>query len=128
MPRKVIRIDETGYYVEDVILEDDELCGEDCVEVLPSQDVPLHRPRWNRETQSWGEGMPQAEIDDRLRRIARNREIMGEILTFLQSPTTDPRVDLDKIKRYLLIQLFPASIQGQEAARELGVEEDVWSS
>jgi hypothetical protein len=52
--RKVIRIDENGMFIEDVILQNSEATPEDCTEV-PCLDGFYH-PKFNLETNEWIEG------------------------------------------------------------------------
>jgi hypothetical protein len=57
--RKVIRIDENGMFVEDVLIGDHEPIPDDCVET----EVPegFYHPRWDGA--QWVEGLTQEEID-----------------------------------------------------------------
>ncbi len=57
--RLVLRIDEQGFFVEDVILKEGEEVPADCVENTVPQG--LYRPRWNGS--EWVEGLIQEEID-----------------------------------------------------------------
>lgn len=42
---QIYRIDENGYFVEDVILKKGEEIPNDCIEIRPLQ--PCYKPRWN---------------------------------------------------------------------------------
>lgn len=44
---QIYKIDENGYFIEDVILKKGEEIPSDCVEVRPPQ--PCYNPRWNGE-------------------------------------------------------------------------------
>lgn len=57
--KKVLRIDELGTYIEDVILEDEDIVPEDCIET----DCPegFFWPKWNGT--KWIEGKSNAEIE-----------------------------------------------------------------
>lgn len=59
--RKVIRIDSGGFFVEDVILKQEDETPEDCIEVL-CQDG-FYRPKWDFDNEEWVEGKSQAELD-----------------------------------------------------------------
>jgi hypothetical protein len=56
--RVVSKIDEGGFYVEDVLLEDGQALPESCVEERPQEG--FHAPRWAGS--QWTEGKPSAEI------------------------------------------------------------------
>jgi len=56
--RKVLRI-ENGFFVEDVILKDEEYTPIDCIETLCPDG--FYKPKWNGI--AWVEGLSQSEID-----------------------------------------------------------------
>ena len=56
--KKVLKIDNQGFFLEEVILEDDELTPSDCIEVEYLQG--FQKPKWNGT--AWVEGLSQAEI------------------------------------------------------------------
>lgn len=56
--RQVYKIDSNGFYVEPVILQDDESTPGDCLEVIPPEGFV--KLQWNGT--QWVEGMDQAEL------------------------------------------------------------------
>ena len=56
--RIVARVDESGLFVEDVLVEDNAALPAGCVEARPP--AGFHLPRWTGST--WTEGKPAAEI------------------------------------------------------------------
>jgi hypothetical protein len=57
--KKVIKIDASGLFVEDVLIADDAETPSDCIDsVCPDG---FYRPKWNGS--QWVEGLTQAEID-----------------------------------------------------------------
>jgi len=57
--KKVLRIDNNGFYIEDVILKDGEATPSDCVEIQCPDG--FYKPKWDGT--QWIEGLTQAEID-----------------------------------------------------------------
>lgn len=57
--KQVIRVDENGFYVEPVLIQDDAEIPADCVET-PFIDG-MYKPKWTGE--EWIEGATQEEID-----------------------------------------------------------------
>lgn len=57
--KKIIRIDETGLFIEDVLIKEDELIPTDCIEIYCPNGFYL--PKWNGT--EWVEGLTQDEID-----------------------------------------------------------------
>jgi len=57
--KKVTRIDNTGLFIEDIMIEIGEPIPKDCIET-PCQDG-FYRPRWNGN--SWIEGLTPQEIE-----------------------------------------------------------------
>jgi hypothetical protein len=57
--KKVLKIDNSGLFIEDVLIEDDEITPSDCIET----ECPngFYKPKWNGA--QWAEGLTQAEID-----------------------------------------------------------------
>lgn len=58
--RKVLKIDDNGYFIEDVILENEEITPEGCIEVECPQG--FYKPRWDGSR--WIEGLTQEEIEE----------------------------------------------------------------
>jgi hypothetical protein len=82
--KQVVRIDDAGFYVEPVILEDNDRVPSDCVESVPPS---LYKARY--VDGAWGEGASQAEIDaltsapqpvSELEQLKRNQELMQAAL------------------------------------------------
>jgi hypothetical protein len=58
----VARIDENGYFIEDVILKQDEEIPLDCITTRPNTAIKgFYKAKWTSE--EWVEGMSQNEID-----------------------------------------------------------------
>jgi len=57
--RKVLKIDINGYFIEDVVLQDNETTPSGCIET-PCPDG-FYKPKWDGS--KWIEGLTQAEID-----------------------------------------------------------------
>lgn len=56
------QVDEEGYFIEDVIVEDNRVVDTSrYIESHPPQG--LYRPRWDGEAQQWVEGLTQTEIE-----------------------------------------------------------------
>ena len=79
---KVLKINNDGLYVEDVILQDDEEIPEDCIET-PCPDG-FYKPKWNGT--EWADGLTQSEIDA----IKANEptNIRAEAVTEMENATT----------------------------------------
>jgi hypothetical protein len=82
--KQVVRIDSDGFYVEPVILEDNDKVPSDCVESVPPS---LYKARY--VDGAWGEGASQVEIDaltsapqpiTELETLKRNQELMQQAL------------------------------------------------
>lgn len=58
--KKVLKIDNEGFFIEDVILQSDEVVPSDCIEVECNER--LYKPKWNGD--KWVEGLTQMEIDE----------------------------------------------------------------
>lgn len=56
--KKVLKIDNQGYFIEDVILEN-ELVPSDCIDIQCLDG--FYKPKWNGS--EWIEGLTQTEID-----------------------------------------------------------------
>lgn len=56
---KVMRVDSTGLFIEDVLLEDEQEVPPNCIAIIVPEGFYL--PRWNGTV--WIEGLTQAEID-----------------------------------------------------------------
>lgn len=52
------KIDENGYFLEDVVCDENEPCPEDCVDCVVQEG--LYKPLWNGE--AWVEGMSAEEL------------------------------------------------------------------
>jgi hypothetical protein len=87
--RKVIRIDEQGYYREDVILQDHEPTPVDCVEI----EVPegFYYPKWDFVNLQWVEGLSEEEIEEfRNQPIPPNEiDVLGEKIVELELTNLD---------------------------------------
>lgn len=57
--KKVLKIDSNGFFIEDVILKDDEITPNDCIEIFCPDG--FFKPRWNGS--EWVEGLTQEEIE-----------------------------------------------------------------
>lgn len=62
--RTVFRIDEEGYLLEAIPLNDGEVTPLDCVEVIPDGEVgkSFHKYKWDGE--KWVEGLTIEELED----------------------------------------------------------------
>jgi len=79
---KVLKIDNDGFFIEDVILEEGQLIPIDCIEMLcPSG---FYKPKWNNI--EWVEGLTQEEID-----IIKNRPIEKTELEILKAELIDQK-------------------------------------
>ncbi len=58
--KKVLKINEDGFFIEDVVLEDEESIPEGCIEVECPQG--FYKPRWDGSM--WIEGLTQEEIEE----------------------------------------------------------------
>lgn len=58
--KKVLKIDDNGFFIEDVILENEEIIPDDCVETECPQG--FYKPRWDGA--KWIEGLTQEEIEE----------------------------------------------------------------
>ena len=80
--KKWIRIDENGFFVEDVLFDDGVIVDEDIV----TTPVPegSHRPRWNGT--GWVEGLTQQELDAIKNRPKPKKQIdvFGEQIVLLE--------------------------------------------
>lgn len=56
--KKVLKIDSKGYFIEDVLLDENETTPTDCVEVPCQQG--FYKPKWDGT--HWVEGLTQEEI------------------------------------------------------------------
>lgn len=68
--KQVFKVDENGYFVEPVLIEDDEELPSDCVEI-PFPDG-MYRPKWDGN--QWLEGLTPEELDERQREKERQEE------------------------------------------------------
>jgi hypothetical protein len=82
--KQVVRIDSAGFYVEPVILEDNDKVPSDCVVEMPPS---LYKAKYVGG--KWTEGASQAEIDaltsapqpvSELEQLKRNQELMQAAL------------------------------------------------
>lgn len=60
--KQVFRIDGQGFYIEPVILNDNEPCPSDCREDKPQDG--LYKIKRNSQDTGWEEGLTQPEIDN----------------------------------------------------------------
>ena len=58
--KMVHRIDTNGMFIEDILLEDDELTPGDCVEV--QAEPGFHHPQWDSVNKVWGEGKSEEYV------------------------------------------------------------------
>ena len=59
---QVVRIDKNGYFIEDVILKDEEEIPANCIETLvPTKTQGFYKPKWTGT--EWIESLTQEEID-----------------------------------------------------------------
>lgn len=93
---QVYRIDQSGYFIEPVIVEYEEEIPEDCIETRPPDG--LFRARWTGE--EWIEDMPQEEIEAILN---RPRPPTTEELIMLAVAELDTQRELDKTEIQLAI-------------------------
>jgi hypothetical protein len=80
--RKVIRIDETGMFIEDVILQNTDKTPDDCIEI-PCPDG-FYCPKLDGD--KWVEGLTEAQISVILLKQPKQMltiEQMDSLLTFL---------------------------------------------
>ena len=85
------KIDEQGYFIEDVLFESHPTIIVDEVEVLDPQyiDVPcyggFYKPKWNGS--EWVEGLTELEIDDIRNQphVITESEKIWDVLTYLIS-------------------------------------------
>ena len=87
---KLIKVDENGYFIEDVIVTEvpqvfieDELI--DDIHFIKETPKGFYLPRYNFETSEWEEGKPQDEIDEILNtpKPKTELELMQEAIDFL---------------------------------------------
>lgn len=80
--KQVFKIDNEGFYIEDVILEDDDIIPIGCIEV----ECPdgFYRPKWNGRI--WIEGLTKDEIEE------------------LRKPKPQPPSEMDLLKEEVLQQ------------------------
>jgi N-methylhydantoinase B/oxoprolinase/acetone carboxylase alpha subunit len=85
MPKQIYRIDQDGYFIEPVLISEDEKTPADCVEVFPTSG--MYKQKWNGT--AWVEGLSQAEIDalknvaepvSELDKLKKNQELMQAAL------------------------------------------------
>lgn len=57
--KHVLQIDSDGYFIVDMLIQDDDPTPADCVETLCPEG--FYTPKWDGT--SWTEGKPQSEID-----------------------------------------------------------------
>lgn len=57
--RKVLRIDSNGFFLEDVLLDDEEIIPSNCVEIQCPDG--FYKPKWTGS--EWIEGLTKEEID-----------------------------------------------------------------
>jgi hypothetical protein len=83
--RQVFRYDTEGFYIEPVILQNDQEIPNDCSDKIPSEG--LYKPQF--VDGEWVEGMPQEEVDaiksilpepDTLQEIKKQQELMQQAI------------------------------------------------
>jgi len=80
--KKVLRIDNNGLFIEDVILQDNEIIPADCVEIVCTGQ--FYRPKWNGTI--WVEGLTQTEIDAIINSVPVNAKL--EAVAEIEAATT----------------------------------------
>jgi N-methylhydantoinase B/oxoprolinase/acetone carboxylase alpha subunit len=85
MPKQIYRIDQDGYFIEPVLINEDEKPPADCVEVFPTSG--MYKQKWNGT--AWIEGLSQAAINalknvpqpvSEMEQIKKNQELMQAAL------------------------------------------------
>lgn len=85
--KKVLRIDIEGFFLEDIILEDDDdITPSDCVEIECPEG--FYRPRW--DGQRWIEGLTQEEIEE-----LKKQPIPKSKVEILEEEVLQQMVDMD---------------------------------
>lgn len=67
---QVFKIDSEGFYLESIVISDDEVTPSDCVNIIPPEE--FHKPKWTGS--SWIEGLTPEEMPK------TNVDVMGEQL------------------------------------------------
>ncbi|EHI98056.1 hypothetical protein CDLVIII_1357 [Clostridium sp. DL-VIII] len=57
--RKVLKIDDNGFFIEDVLLENKEITPDDCIEI--NCPVGFYKPKWDGD--KWVEGLTKEELN-----------------------------------------------------------------
>lgn len=87
--RKAIRVNEQGFFLEDVILQDYESTPEDCVDI----EVPegFYYPKWDFVNLQWVEGLSEEEIEEIRNQLIPPNEIdvLGEKIVELELTNLD---------------------------------------
>lgn len=60
--KRVLKIDNLGYFVEDVILQGDEITPSGCIEVECPEG--FYKPKFDKVNSKWIEGLTPAEVDE----------------------------------------------------------------
>lgn len=58
--KKILRIDLDGFFIEDVLIQDNGEIPTDCIEIECPEG--FYKPKWNGE--EWVEGLTQEQIDE----------------------------------------------------------------
>lgn len=103
--KKVIRIDETGMFVEDVILTDEEATPSDCVDV--ECPAGFYKPKWNGA--AWIEGLTQTEINTI---VNVPKEPSSDEIIMLAIAELDAQREADKLETQLAIAELAETITG----------------
>lgn len=110
--RVVARIDAGGFFLEDLLLEDDEPIPPDAVENRPQEG--FHRPRWTGSV--WEEGKPAAEIVEEARPM-KSQEMREAAAAELRSRTQ--AVNTDEAISAAVVRFFEAWKAGGAPPPEL---------
>jgi hypothetical protein len=97
--RVVSKIDEQGFFLEDVLLDNDApLPSSEHVESRPPQG--FHKPKWDGT--SWVEGKPEGEILEDLK-VAQIQDFHNRAITDLEEALPEGRDELQAIHNATLI-------------------------
>ncbi len=117
-------IDQEGFYIEDVVVEEDQELPEEAILIPVSQDAGFHRPHWNQDLGAWEEGEVPAVIIERDTETATIQDALTEDLAWVQamihgqaSFTTleEANVAFTRLARLMLAYAAPY-LQGGEPA------------
>ncbi len=122
-------IDAKGYYVEDVVVEEDQELPPEAVAIPVSQDAGFHRPRWNRDTAAWEEGETPEVVTQTESETASTQTQLDEELTWLVQisqlpPTFQSREEvalaISRMAKLMLFYAAPYLVPGQGGSGSVG--------